>query len=94
MAVLQGSRWTFQASRLRSELFGVSLMPDQLQVLNPAMVLFMIPVCPGGAWPLLPDLKPLHKMFLGGILASLAFVAAGILQIGIEVRLTYTYGYT
>ncbi|CAF4745820.1 unnamed protein product [Pieris macdunnoughi] len=80
----QGSRWTFQASRLRSELFGVALMPDQLQVMNPAMVLFMIPVCPGGAWPLLPDLQPLHKMFLGGILASLAFVAAGILQIGIE----------
>ncbi|XP_059059832.1 solute carrier family 15 member 1-like isoform X2 [Achroia grisella] len=80
----QGSRWTFQASRLRSEVFGVTLMPDQLQVMNPAMVLFMMPVCPGGVWPVLPDLPPLQKMFIGGVLAALAFVAAGILQIGIE----------
>ncbi|CAG4942189.1 unnamed protein product [Colias eurytheme] len=80
----QGSRWTFQASRLRSEIFGVTLMPDQLQVMNPAMVLLMIPVCPGGAWPVLPDLPPLHKMFIGGVLAAMAFVSAGILQIGIE----------
>lgn len=61
-------------------------MPDQLQVMNPAMVLLMIPLCPGGAWPLLPDLAPLQKMFVGGMLAALAFVSAGILQIGIEVR--------
>lgn len=61
-------------------------MPDQLQVMNPAMVLLMIPMCPGGAWPLLPDLPPLQKMFIGGMLASLAFISAGILQIGIEVR--------
>ncbi|CAH2103765.1 unnamed protein product [Euphydryas editha] len=80
----QGSRWTFQASRLRSEVFGVTLMPDQLQVMNPAMVLLMIPVCPGGAWPILPDLSPLHKMFAGGILAAMAFICAGILQISIE----------
>ncbi|XP_061723513.1 uncharacterized protein LOC133529728 [Cydia pomonella] len=80
----QGSRWTFQASRLRSELFGVTLMPDQLQVLNPALVLLLIPVCPGGACPLLPDLPPLTKMFVGGMLASMAFFAAGILQVGIE----------
>ncbi|CAK1588288.1 unnamed protein product [Parnassius mnemosyne] len=80
----QGSRWTFQASRLRSEVFGMTLMPDQLQVMNPAMVLVMIPVCPSGAWPLLPELPPLQKMFIGGILAAMAFVAAGILQIGIE----------
>lgn len=62
-------------------------MPDQLQVMNPAIVLFMMPVCPGGAWPVLPDLGPLQKMFIGGMLASLAFVAAGILQIGIEVKM-------
>lgn len=82
----KGSRWTFQASRLKSEVLGITLMPDQLQVMNPAMVLLMIPVCPGGAWPLLPDLGPLHKMFAGGILAAMAFVCAGILQISIEVR--------
>ncbi|XP_068632573.1 solute carrier family 15 member 2-like [Battus philenor] len=80
----QGSRWTFQASRLRSEVFGITLMPDQLQVMNPAMVLVMIPVCPGGVWPILPDLPPLQKMFIGGMLASMAFISAGILQIGIE----------
>ncbi|XP_063634484.1 uncharacterized protein LOC134805114 [Cydia splendana] len=80
----QGSRWTFQASRLRGELFGVTLMPDQLQVLNPALVLLLIPACPGGACPLLPDMPPLTKMFVGGMLASMAFFAAGILQVGIE----------
>ncbi|XP_041986920.1 uncharacterized protein LOC121738752 [Aricia agestis] len=80
----QGSRWTFQASRLTSEVFGITLMPDQLQVLNPALVLLMMPVCPGGAWSILPEMDPLKKMFVGGILTSLAFVSAGILQIAIE----------
>ncbi|XP_052746696.1 uncharacterized protein LOC112053030 [Bicyclus anynana] len=80
----QGSRWTFQASRLRSEVFGITLMPDQLQVMNPAMVLFMIPVCPGGSWNVLPEISPLNKMFIGGILAAMSFFCAGILQISIE----------
>ncbi|KAJ2954454.1 hypothetical protein O0L34_g2730 [Tuta absoluta] len=52
--------------------------------MNPAMVLVMMPLCPGGSCSLLPDLPPLQKMFIGGVLASLAFLAAGILQIGIE----------
>lgn len=68
-------------------MFGVTLMPDQLQVMNPAMVLLMMPACPGGCCPVLPDMMPLQKMFIGGVLAALSFVAAGILQIGIEVHL-------
>ncbi|KAL3275458.1 hypothetical protein HHI36_020218 [Cryptolaemus montrouzieri] len=40
----QGSRWTFQASHMNGKVFGMEIVPDQMQVVNPAMVLLMIPI--------------------------------------------------
>ncbi|KOB68498.1 putative Oligopeptide transporter, partial [Operophtera brumata] len=65
-------------------VFSILYLYLPLQVMNPAIVLVLIPVCPGGSWSLLPVMEPLQKMFIGGVLAALAFLSAGILQIGIE----------
>nr|CAD7426492.1 unnamed protein product [Timema monikensis] len=85
----KGSRWTFQASRMDSNFLGMWLMPDQIQVVNPAMVLILIPLFDKGLYPLLRRHRqmmssPLHKMMLGGITAGLSFVAAGLLEIKLE----------
>ena len=41
----QGSRWTFQASRMNGDFFGVfTLQPDNIQVANAILILVMIPI--------------------------------------------------
>ncbi|XP_026475051.1 peptide transporter family 1-like [Ctenocephalides felis] len=86
----QGSRWTFQASRMNGNIFGVQIQPDQTQVANPFLALLLIPILEqiyhlfikSGFNP-----NPLKRMLLGGLVAGLAFVASGLL----EMRLQSTY---
>lgn len=40
----QGSRWTFQADRMEQDIFGWTLKADQMQVLNPLLILLFIPL--------------------------------------------------
>ena len=42
--ILQGSRWTFQAARMDGTLGSSTIKPDQMQLINPALVLFLIPL--------------------------------------------------
>ena len=38
----QGSRWTFQATRMNGETFGYQILPDQMQVINPILIMAFI----------------------------------------------------
>ena len=40
----QGSRWTFQAVRTTGQLGSFIIKPDQMQVVNPLMILILIPI--------------------------------------------------
>ena len=40
----QGSRWTFQATRMNGDIFGYQMLPDQMQVINPLLILAFIPL--------------------------------------------------
>ncbi|KAJ9579926.1 hypothetical protein L9F63_004399, partial [Diploptera punctata] len=84
----QGSRWTFQASRMDGQVFNTELLPDQMQVINPAIVLVLIPLFDKYIYPLTDRFhfmaSPLRKMVLGGILAGLAFVASAVLEMKLE----------
>ncbi|PSN30921.1 Solute carrier family 15 member 2 [Blattella germanica] len=84
-----GSRWTFQASRMDGEFFNMELLPDQMQVINPAIVLVIIPLFDKYIYPFTDKFRfmasPLRKMVLGGILAGLAFVASAVLEMKLEV---------
>ncbi|RVE49239.1 hypothetical protein evm_006131, partial [Chilo suppressalis] len=88
----QGSRWTFQADRMRQDIGGWTLKADQMQVLNPLLILIFIPIFEVAVYPFLYWCKlvkkPLHKMIWGGILAACAFVISGI----VEINLLPTYG--
>ncbi|XP_049885461.1 peptide transporter family 1 [Pectinophora gossypiella] len=88
----QGSRWTFQADRMEQDIGSWTLKADQMQVLNPLLILIFIPLFEVAIYPFLSWCKlvrkPLHKMVWGGILAACAFIISGI----VELQLLPTYG--
>lgn len=84
----QGSRWTIQATRMNGDTFGWIILPDQMQVANPILILILIPVFDKGVYPLLNKFKilrtPLQKIVTGCALVALAFVMSGILELQLE----------
>ena len=84
----QGSRWTFQATRMDGELGdSFSLKPDQMQVVNPALILIFIPLYDAVIYPLLAKIgirRPLQKLTMGGILAGVSFIVSAILELQLE----------
>nr|APX43178.1 solute carrier family 15 member 1 [Sphyrna tiburo] len=87
----QGSRWTFQATRMNGNFGGLDIQPDQMQTVNPILILIMVPVVDVIIYPLIAKCKlnftPLRKMTVGMFLAALAFVAAALVQIEIDKTL-------
>lgn len=83
----QGSRWTFQATRMNGELSGYVIKPDQMQVVNPLLILGFIPLFDWFLYPLLAKFgirRPLQKLTMGGLLAALAFVLSGLVELKIN----------
>uniref|UniRef100_A0A182P1K6 Oligopeptide transporter 1 n=1 Tax=Anopheles epiroticus TaxID=199890 RepID=A0A182P1K6_9DIPT len=84
----QGSRWTFQATRMDGEVAGgYTIKPDQMQVINPLLILAFIPVFESVIYPALAKLgirRPLQKLSLGGLLAGAAFVLSGFVEIALD----------
>lgn len=84
----QGSRWTFQATRMNGETFGYLIKPDQFQVVNPLFIIIFIPMFQICIYPVIEKFlfinTPLRKLTVGGLLASLSFVISGILELYLE----------
>lgn len=83
----QGSRWTFQATRMTGDLGSYEMKPDQMQVLNPLLILVFIPLYDVVFYPLLSKIgirRPLQKLTLGGILAGIAFLVSGFVELELE----------
>ncbi|XP_012222206.1 solute carrier family 15 member 1 isoform X2 [Linepithema humile] len=84
----QGSQWTFQATRMDGQIGSFVLLPDQLQAVNPLLIVIFIPIFETCIYPFFTRIHmidtPLKKLVVGGFLASLAFVAAGLVELGLE----------
>lgn len=84
----QGSRWTFQATRMDGQITdNFSLKPDQMQVVNPLLILVFIPLYDALIYPLLAKIgisRPLQKLTLGGVLAGVAFIISAIVELQLE----------
>ncbi|XP_070494632.1 peptide transporter family 1-like [Chironomus tepperi] len=83
----QGSRWTFQATRMDGDLGWFTIKPDQMQVINPLLILTFIPLYELIFYPLLSMIgirRPLQKITLGGIFAGVAFICSMVVEIAIE----------
>lgn len=80
VVVLAGVLFGYMAS-----VFGpYDIQPSQVPALNPFMVMILIPYTTFGLYPLLDKLgfepRPLRRMTLGMVTASLAFVSVALLQ--------------
>ena len=83
----QGSRWTLQATRMDGDLGFATIKPDQMQVINPLLILVFIPLYEVLFYPLLNLIgvrRPLQKIVLGGILAGVSFVSSMTVEIFLE----------
>jgi len=65
------------------------IKPDQVEVLNPLLIVTLIPLFEATLYPTLRYFKipfpPLRRMTAGLILAGISFIAAALLQIEIDV---------
>ncbi|XP_072197498.1 solute carrier family 15 member 2 isoform X3 [Excalfactoria chinensis] len=84
----QGSRWTLQATKMNADFGIYVLQPDQMQFLNPLLILVFIPIFDLGLYPLISMCKfnftPIRKMATGMILAGIAFGLAAIVEVKIN----------
>uniref|UniRef100_A0A665VU61 Solute carrier family 15 member 1 n=1 Tax=Echeneis naucrates TaxID=173247 RepID=A0A665VU61_ECHNA len=87
----QGSRWTLQATTMDGDFGILIIQPDQMQTVNPILILILVPIMDSVIYPLISKCKlnfsPLKRMTVGMFLAALAFVAAGLVQIQIDQTL-------
>lgn len=85
----QGSWWTLQAEQMDGNLgiFG-TLKPDQMQALNPLLIILLIPVFEKFIYPACDNYKcmnrPFKRMVAGLFLSSLSFVIAALVQIELQ----------
>ncbi|KAK1798777.1 hypothetical protein P4O66_007055, partial [Electrophorus voltai] len=65
--------------------------PDQMQIVNPLLILAMVPLVDSVVYPLTKkcglNFTPLRRMTVGMFMAGLAFIAAALLQIQIDKTL-------
>ncbi|CAG2170512.1 unnamed protein product, partial [Oppiella nova] len=87
----QGSVWTLQAIKMNGNLFGsYTIKPDQIQVINPVLIIVFIPIFEYVIYPLCAKMnllkKPLQRMVCGGVLAAISYVICGFIQIWVETK--------
>lgn len=84
----QGSRWTEQAKLMNGDTpFNYTIKPEQMQVLNPLFILLFIPLYDTVLYPILSKIginRPLQKITAGGMMAGVAFLISGFLELELE----------
>ncbi|XP_065096249.1 solute carrier family 15 member 1b [Paramisgurnus dabryanus] len=87
----QGSRWTLQATTMNGNFGGFIIQPDQMQIVNPILIVIMVPIMDNLVYPLIKmchiNFTPLRRITVGMLMAALAFVAAALLQLQIDETL-------
>ena len=68
----------------------IKIKPDQMQILNPVLILICLPILQAGVYPCLEKLglsmTPLRRMSAGQFITALAFLVAGFVQLEIDKR--------
>ncbi|XP_046663952.1 peptide transporter family 1-like [Homalodisca vitripennis] len=84
----QGSRWTFQAVHMNGKIGSFTIMPDQMQVVNPVLIMAFIPLFELVIYPLLAKLRlirtSIQKLFWGGIIAAVAFAISAYVEYKVQ----------
>lgn len=87
----QGSKWTFQANNMNGRIGSWVFKPDQMQVVNPILIMILLPLFEYAVYPLLSKMrllrKPLQRIATGGMLAAVAFIISALIQIQLDPNL-------
>ncbi|XP_029385891.1 solute carrier family 15 member 1 [Echeneis naucrates] len=87
----KGSRWTLQATNMNGYFGSLVIQPDQMQTVNPILILTLVPIMDSVIYPLIKkcglNFTPLKRMTVGMLLAAIAFVCAALVQIEIDKTL-------
>lgn len=89
LADQQGSRWTFQATHMDGSVGNFSIKPDQMQVINPLLILIFIPLFDYIVYPVLAGVgirRPLQKLSLGLLLAAIGFFLSAMVELRLEEK--------
>lgn len=73
-----------QARHMDGRVGPFLILPDQMHIFNPLIVLIMVPVFEAWLYPAIGKfckVTSLRKMATGGCLIALSFVVAGLLQV-------------
>ena len=86
----QDSTWTDQLLQMNRYVGSFAILPEQMSVLNPILVMIFIPFTYKLLYPFLEgrgfSIKPLTKMFIGMVLSAISFAISGILQVWINSK--------
>ena len=81
----QGTRWTIQAMKMNGDTFGWTILPDQMTVANPILIILLIPLFNQIIYPAMGKVgilrTPLQRIVTGCFLCGAAFVISGILEL-------------
>ncbi|XP_047198629.1 solute carrier family 15 member 1 [Hippoglossus stenolepis] len=87
----KGSRWTLQATNMDGNFGLLVIQPDQMQTVNPILILTLVPIMDSLIYPLIKkcglNFTPLRRMTVGMLMAAIAFVCAALVQIEIDKTL-------
>jgi POT family proton-dependent oligopeptide transporter len=81
------SSWVLQAQHLDRRVFGIDVLPAQIQAANPLLVMLLIPVFSYWVYPAIDrvfPLTPLRKISIGLFLAAVAFAIPTGMQLAID----------
>lgn len=85
----QGSRWTFQAVHMNGKIWNYTIKPDQMQAVNPILIMIFIPLFDFVLYPALGKLglvkTSLRRLFWGGIIAAVAFAMSAYVEYKVQV---------
>ncbi|GFS97778.1 solute carrier family 15 member 2, partial [Nephila pilipes] len=88
----QGSRWVLQGTQMDGEILSsFYIQPDHMQIINPLLILVLIPVFDWIIYPALERIKlcstPLQRMTVGGLLCAFSFIVTACIQLIIETEI-------
>jgi len=81
------SKWVLQADKMDRVVFGVELLPSQIQAINPILILILIPVFSYVIYPTINRvfrLNEIRKIAIGMFLAALSFVIPAFAESAIQ----------
>ncbi len=91
-----GSSWILQAQKMDRVLFGIEVLPSQIQAANPLLIMLLVPLFAYILYPAINRLfalTPLRKMAIGMFLTAIAFAVPAWIQMQIDNGLIPSIGW-